>query len=254
MYKPRVIPVLLLKDDVLVKSIEFKKHKYIGDPINAVRIFNDLKVDEIVFLDIEATKEGRLISLDFVKNVGEEANIPFSVGGGIKTLSDIEKIIKSGAERVIINSEAGKNFDFIKNACDTFGSSTIIVCIDVKKTLFKGEKVLQNSMNKYHKLSPIDYAKKMEELGVGEIIIQSVDNDGMMEGYDIDLIKRISTKLSIPVVALGGCGSTSNLIEAYDKGYANGLATGSLFVYQSSKRGVLINYIDKEKLRFNRII
>ena len=123
MYTPRIIPVLLLQGNSLVKSVRFKKHKYIGDPINAVRIFNDLKADEIVFLDIEASKENRLISIDFIKDVGEEANMPFAVGGGIKSLDDIAQIIKSGAERVIINTAAANDPNFIKSACDKFGSS-----------------------------------------------------------------------------------------------------------------------------------
>jgi imidazole glycerol-phosphate synthase subunit HisF len=142
MFRPRVIPVLLLKDNVLVKSVKFKDYKYIGDPINAVRIFNGFNADELVFLDIEASKKKRLISLEFVKNVGEEANMPFAVGGGIRSLDDIRSIINAGAEKVIINSYAAENPDFIYSASDTFGSSTICVCIDVKKSLLGKNKCL----------------------------------------------------------------------------------------------------------------
>ena len=181
MFRPRVIPVLLLKDLALVKSIGFKNFKYIGDPINAVKIFNDLKADELVFLDITASKENRLISLDFVKDVGEEANMPFAVGGGIRSIEDIRKIISAGAEKVVINSYAAENPDFIKEASDTFGSSTIVVCIDVKKKLFSGLQTWILNGSKSTKFSPIDFAKLMQEKGAGEIIIQSIERDGTME-------------------------------------------------------------------------
>ncbi len=251
MFRPRIIPVLLLKNLALVKSIQFKNHKYIGDPINAVRIFNDLKADELAFLDIEASKENRLISLDFVKNVGEEANMPFAVGGGIKTVEDIKAVISAGAEKAVINTYAAQNPDFIKAASDTFGSSTVVVCIDVKKKFLKGQRTWILSGSKSTDYTPVDFAKLMEEKGAGEIIIQSIEKDGMMEGYDIDLIKSISMAVSIPVIALGGAGKKRDLTDAYKNAYANGLAAGSLFVYQGTKRGVLINYPDKNELKFD---
>jgi imidazole glycerol-phosphate synthase subunit HisF len=250
MFRPRVIPVLLLKGQGLVKSIQFSKHQYIGDPINAVRIFNDLKADELVFLDILATKEQRLISLDFIKNVGEEANMPFAVGGGIRTLDDIREVIGVGAEKVIINSYAAENPTFIRLASDTFGSSTISVCIDVKKKMFGGITVWSNGGTKNTKCTPVDFAKQMEEEGAGELIIQSIERDGMMNGYDIELIRSISQAVTIPVVALGGAGSVDDLAKGYHEGYANGLAAGSMFVYQGKNRGVLINYPEKKDLQF----
>ena len=250
MFRPRIIPVLLLKNLALVKSIKFKEHRYIGDPINAVRIFNELKADELTLLDIEASRNKRLISLDFVKNVGEEAFMPFSVGGGIKSIADIKAVINDGAERVVINTHAALNPDFIKEASETFGSSTIVVCIDVKKKLFKGQRAWILSGNKSTKYAPTEFAKLMEENGAGELIIQSIEKDGTMEGYDIELIKSISTSVGIPVVALGGAGKHEDLINAYRNGRANALAAGSLFVYQSKKRGVLINYPEKNELIF----
>lgn len=250
MFRPRVIPVLLLKDLALVKSIGFKNFKYIGDPINAVKIFNDLKADELVFLDINASRENRLISLDFVKDVGEEANMPFAVGGGIRSIDDIRKIISAGAEKVIINSFAAENPDFIKEASDTFGSSTIVVCIDVKKKLFGGLHTWILNGSKATKYTPIEFAQLMQQKGAGEIILQSIDKDGTMEGYDLDLIKKISKAVTIPVVALGGAGKIKDLEDAHKLSYANGVAAGSLFVYQGSKRGVLINYPSKNELKF----
>jgi cyclase len=250
MFRPRIIPVLLLKNLALVKSVQFKNHKYIGDPINAVKIFNELKADELAFLDIEASRENRLVSLDFVKNVGEEANMPFAVGGGIKTIENIKDIINAGAEKVIINTLAAQNPDFIKEASETFGSSTIVVCIDVKKKLFKGEKTWILSGSKSTSYTPLGFAQLMEKNGAGELIIQSIERDGMMNGYDIELIKSVSTAVTVPVVALGGAGTEEDLIAAYKNGFANALAAGSLFVYQSKKRGVLINYPDKHHLVF----
>ena len=251
MFRPRIIPVLLLKNLALVKSIRFKNHKYIGDPINAVRIFNDLKADELTFLDIEASKENRLISLEFVKNVGEEANMPFAVGGGIKSVEDIKAVISAGAEKAVINTFAAQKPEFIREATETFGSSTVVVCIDVKKKFLKGQRTWILSGSKSTDYSPVEFAQLMEKNGVGELIIQSIENDGMMEGYDIDLIKSISTAVSVPVVALGGAGKKEHLIEAYKNGHANALAAGSLFVYQGTKRGVLINYPDKNEISFD---
>jgi imidazole glycerol-phosphate synthase subunit HisF len=250
MFRPRIIPVLLLKDLALVKSIRFKNHKYLGDPINAVRIFNDLKADEIVFLDIEASKEGRLISLDFVRRVGEESQMPFSVGGGIKSLEDIQSLLSAGAEKVVMNTRAGVEPDFVKEASDAFGASTIVVCIDVKRRLFKGNRAWILNGSRPTKFTPMEFARLMEKNGAGELIVQSIERDGTMEGYDIDLVRSISTAVGIPVVALGGAGSKDDLVDAYRNGRANAMAAGSLFVYQDSRRGVLINYPEKRKLSF----
>ena len=252
MFRPRIIPVLLLRGNALVKSKGFKDFRYIGDPINAVKVFNDLKADELVFLDIEATKEKRTISTELVSQVGEEANMPFAVGGGIKNLEEIQNIIAKGAEKVIINTCAVENPKFIREASDNFGSSTIVVCIDVKKKFFSGEVVWRNSGSKSSKYSPKDFAKIIEENGAGEIIIQSIDKDGTMSGYDLDLVKEISTAVAIPVVALGGAGNLEHMIEAYKKGFASALAAGSLFVFQGPNKGVLINYIEKSDLSFFR--
>ncbi len=250
MFRPRIIPVLLLKDLALVKSVQFRNHKYLGEPINAVRIFNELGADELVFLDIAASRKNRLISLDFVKAVGEESQMPFSVGGGIKTLGDINAVIAAGAEKVVLNTSAGCDPGFVKAASDEFGSSTIVVCIDVKKKLFGVERAWILGGSRATRFSPLDFAKLMEDCGAGELIIQSIERDGTMKGYDIDLIRSISEAVSIPVVALGGAGRNEDLVDAYRNGYANGLAAGSLFVYQDKGKGVLINYPERKDLSF----
>ncbi len=242
MYRPRVIPILLLKNLGLVKTIKFNKSRYIGDPINAVKIFNDKKVDELVFLDITASKENRLIDLDFVRKVGDEANMPFAVGGGIKTTKDIRRILENGAEKVIINSTAFENPDFIKEAVSVFGSSTITVCLDVKRGLLGNYQLVYKSGEKKAKQSPIEFAQMMETYGAGEIIIQSVDRDGTYEGYDYDLIKSFSESISIPLVALGGASDYSDFNKAIYNSYASAVAAGSLFVYHGPRKAVLINY------------
>jgi imidazole glycerol-phosphate synthase subunit HisF len=248
MFRPRVIPVLLLKNLGLVKSVKFKDYRYIGDPINAVKLFNDLGADELAFLDILASNENRSISLDFVRRVGDEANMPFSVGGGIRNLNDIKEILSAGAEKVILNTVASEVPHFIKEASDEFGSSTIVVSIDVKKSLLGKELVINYSGRKATKYDPVSFAKLVEEQGAGEIIINSIEKDGMMTGYDIPLIKRISEAVRIPVVALGGAGSNSDLREAVLEGYASAVAAGSLFVFHGARRAVLINYPTQEEL------
>lgn len=245
MLRPRIIPVLLLRNNVLVKTIGFKNEKYIGDPINAVHIFNDLQADELVFLDIDASAQQRSIDVDFVRKVGEEADMPFAVGGGIRSIEQIRALIAAGAEKVVISSYAIENPDFIRSASEEFGSSTVAVCMDVKKKFLGSNVVWTQGGKKSSSYKPVDFAKLMEEKGAGELIVQSIDKDGSMSGYDIDLIRSISEVVTIPVVALGGAGTYEDLKDAWKNGFANGLAAGSLFVYQSTRRGVLINYPEK---------
>lgn len=253
MYRPRVIPVLLLKNNGLVKSTKFNNYKYIGDPINAVRIFNELYADEIVFLDTEATKKGKLIDIQLVKEIGEEANMPFGVGGGIKTLEDIQQLIQAGAEKVIICSEALRRPEFIRDASKTFGSSTISVCMDVGKSFFGGTKLFSQGGKTKHKISPIQFAQLMEEFGAGELIIQSIEFDGMMNGYNYSESISIAKSVSIPITILGGAGNINDISKVQKEFIFNGYAAGSLFVYQGVHRGVLINYPENKikKTLFN---
>jgi len=248
MFRPRIIPVLLLKNKGLVKSIRFKKHRYIGDPINTVKIFNDLKADELVILDILASQEKRVISLDFIKNVGEEANMPFAVGGGISTINQIREIIRAGAEKVIINTQAAQNPDFVREAADEFGSSTIVVCMDVKKKFMGKIQTWSLGGNNPTGYYPIDFAQRMQELGVGELIVQSIEQDGAMQGYDIPLIRDIAKSVTIPVVALGGAGCLEHMRQVYLDGFANGLAAGSMFVYHGARKGILISYPERAEI------
>jgi len=248
MFRPRVIPCLLLKNNGLVKSVRFKDYTYVGDPLNAVKIFNEKKADELIFLDITATKEKRTIDLKLVKNIGEECNMPFSVGGGISKIDQIRDLLKAGAEKVCINSFVYENFNFIKKASEEFGSSTIVVSIDVKKKTFGKQQVYINAGSKATGLDPVDYAQKIAEMGAGEIILNSIERDGTMEGYDIELIKRVADSVDIPVVALGGAGSLKDLRSAVTDGNASAVAAGSLFVFHGNRKAVLINFPTQKEL------
>ena len=250
MFRPRVIPVLLLREGGLVKTVRFAKPTYVGDPINAVKIFNALKADELVFLDILASRQKRLISLDFVREVGEEANMPFSVGGGIRSLEDIRSILSAGAEKVVLNTVAAQDPTFIARAAEAFGSSTVTVCMDVKKTFFGKRQTWIVSGSKATGLEPQHFARLAEEKGAGEIIVQSIERDGTMQGYDVDLIRSIAEAVTVPVVALGGAGGVDDLRSAYCEGRATAVAAGSLFVFHGPRRGVLINYPERSELTF----
>ena len=238
----RIIPCLLLRNNGLIKTIRFKDSVYIGDPINAVRIFNEKEVDELIFLDIDATREKREPSLSIIKKIAEECFMPFSYGGGVETLQQIEEIIKSGAEKIVINTHAYLKKGFIKEATNRFGSSTIVVSMDIKKKLIGGYSVHLNGGSHNTGKNPVEYSKEMEDQGAGEIFINSIDRDGTMEGYDIELIKSVSEVVSIPVIACGGAGINDDLRKAIKEGGASAAAAGSLFVFHGKRRAVLITY------------
>ena len=248
MFRPRFIPVLLLRDKGLVKTVQFGKSRYIGDPLNAVQIFNKLKTDELVFLDINASKEGRSIAADLVKEIGDEAYMPFSVGGGIHTLAQAEKLINAGAEKVVLNTAAYTNMNLITEIANVFGRQSIIVSIDVKKNLFGKYKVYVKSGSMKTGLDPVDFAKKVEDKGAGEILITSIKHEGMMNGLNVDLITSIQQAVSIPVIAHGGVNSLQHFKEGIDNG-ASAVAAGSFFVYAGKQNGILINYPSKTELK-----
>lgn len=248
MFRPRVIPILLLKNKGLVKSVKFSNYTYIGDPINAVKIFNDLRADELILLDILATKEKRCIGLDFVRQVGDEANMPFAVGGGIQTIREIKEIINAGAEKAVINSSAIKNPDFIKAASEEFGSSTVVVSIDIKKNFLGRQQVYTEGGSRSTGLDPVGWAQQMEANGAGELMVTSIEHDGTMQGYDLSLIRAISAAVNIPVVAAGGAGRLTDFKAAVSTAHASAVAAGSLFVYHGPRKAVLVNYPKNEEL------
>jgi imidazole glycerol-phosphate synthase subunit HisF len=245
---PRIIPVLLLKNKGLVKTVRFSDPKYVGDPINAVRIFNEKEVDELIFLDITATSEKRKPNFEYLEKIAGECFMPLCYGGGITSLSDIRKIVNLGVEKVSINSFAYSNPSFIKEAASEFGSSTIVVSVDVKKNLWGKYVIALNNGKTLTKTDPIEYVRIIEEMEAGEILLNSVERDGVMSGYDLDLISKISGSIKIPVVACGGAKDLDDFKNALKSG-ASALAAGSMFVFHGKLKAVLISYPSQKDLK-----
>lgn len=253
MHRIRVIPTLLLDNDGLYKTTKFKNPKYVGDPINAVRIFNNKEVDELILLDYTATIEDRIPNFDNIKEIVSEAFMPIGYGGGINSLDHIEKLFKIGIEKVILNSAAFSNENILTEAIKIFGSQSIVVSIDYKKDLFgknviytKGEKLKQ-------KVDILAACKNFQELGVGEIMINSIDREGAMNGYDISTINIISNELLIPVIASGGAGNISHLADGVKAG-ASAVAAGSMFIFQGIHKAVLLSYITSDEvINYNKL-
>lgn len=242
MLRTRVIPVLLLKDLGLVKTINFKNPKYIGDPINAVRIFNEKEVDELIFLDIAATPKKRRPNFELIRDIASEAFMPFAYGGGITDINDIEKLINLGVEKVILNSILFRNLELVKISTEIFGSQSIVISLDIKETLFNGPKIFYKSGTKKASENLIDFVKKVEKLGAGEIMINSIERDGTMSGYDIQLLKSVTDNTEIPVIACGGAGKLNDLKITVREAKVSAVAAGSMFVFNGPHRAVLISY------------
>lgn len=218
MLRTRVIPCLLLKNKGLVKTAKFRQPKYVGDPINAIKIFNEKEVDELIFLDTTATIENRRPPIKLISQIATECFMPFCYGGGIRSVEDIAELFTLGVEKVAINSQAVENPALIKQAAELFGSQSIVVSIDVKKNWFGKYRVWTHGGSKASKLDPVDFAVQMQDMGAGELFLNSIDRDGTMAGYDIDLIKQVSEAVRIPVIACGGAGSLDDFADAIKKG------------------------------------
>lgn len=247
MFRPRFIPVLLLQRGRLVKTRSFKDPQYIGDPINAVQIFNRFKSDEIIILDIEASRTGKSIKLELVKDIGDEAFMPFAVGGGIRTLEYAEELIRAGAEKVVLNSVVHENPGLITSIARQFGNQSVVVSMDVKKNLFGKESVWTESGTKNTGLSVIDFAKRAVDAGAGELMITSIPNEGGMSGVNLELTERVASAVEVPVIAHGGVGNLDHYVQGIKAG-ASAVAAGSFFVYSSRQKGILINYPEKNEL------
>ncbi len=242
MIQARVIPALLLKGQGLVKTIKFKNPKYLGDPINVVRIFNDKEVDELVLLDITATPEKRGPHFEMLKNIASEAFIPLAYGGGIRTMDDVRTLLGIGIEKLILNTSAVENPALVHEIADHAGSQAVVVSMDVKKNFLGKYEIFTHCGQKKTGLDPVKHAVEMEKMGAGEIFVNSIDRDGMMQGYDIELVKKIADAVSVPVVACGGAGNLDHVAEVIKQGHASAAAAGSIFVFQGPLRGVLISY------------
>jgi imidazole glycerol-phosphate synthase subunit HisF len=248
MKRIRVIPVLLLHDGGLVKSLKFKDYKYVGDPVNAVKIFNEKEVDEIILLDVSATVEKRKPGLAHIKEIASEAFMPLGYGGGITTLEEIKELIASGVEKVVLNNAAFETPQLVTEAARYAGSQSVVVSIDVKKNLWGKYKVYTKNAKKNTGKDPVEFAKEMEAAGAGELFINAVDADGTFEGYDLSLIETISKAVNIPVIACGGAATVDDFKKAVDKG-ASAVAAGSMFVFQRPHRAVLISYPSQQELK-----
>ena len=248
MLRTRVIPCLLLKGQGLVKTVQFKNPVYVGDPINAVRIFNDKEVDELVFLDITATIEKRPPQFDLIADIATECFMPFGIGGGIHDIETASRLLKMGSEKVVFNTSA-TNLEIISEAAEVCGSQSVVVSMDVKKSRFGGYQVFTQSGHHNTKKDPVEFAKAVEQAGAGEIFLNSIDRDGTYQGYDIQLIRSVSSSVEIPVVACGGAGKLSDFQDAVVNGGASAVSAGSLFVFHGPHKAVLINYPTQSQLK-----
>lgn len=245
--RTRVIPCLLLRDGGLVKTVKFADARYVGDPINAVRIFNDKEVDEMAFLDIGANLSNRGPNFDVLADIASEAFMPFAYGGGISTTEQAKRLFALGVEKVILNSALADNPNLVSEVARLSGSSSVVVSVDVRRSLLGGCSVFTRSGQRDLRRDPVEYARTMEQLGAGEILLTAIDRDGTLNGYDLDLVERVANAVSIPVIACGGAGNLEHFREAVDHG-ASAVAAGTLFVFHGRHRAVLITYPDSGAL------
>ena len=242
MYRARVIPCLLLRGNGLVKTKKFKDAVYVGDPVNAMRIFSDKEADEIVVLDIDASRLGQEINYELVAEMAGEAFMPMAYGGGIKTIDQVRRLIRSGIEKVVINSAAVDSTAIISQAAEVYGRQAVVGAVDARRSLLGAYKVVTRSATTEARVPLDDHVRALAAAGAGEILVNSVDRDGMMAGYDLDLIRRVAGLVDVPVVACGGAGTPEHLKAAVDEAGASAVAAGSMFVFHGKRRAVLINY------------
>ena len=248
MNKTRVIPVLLLKGEGLYKTVKFKNPRYIGDPINSVRIFNEKEVDELVFLDIDATKDKKDPNFELLKDIASEAFMPMAYGGGLNNIEQVREIFYIGFEKVILNSVLYHDIEIVEKIVSEFGSQSVVGCVDVKSNVFKTYNIYSINGSQKMNISLKDRIMQLVEKGVGEIFINSINRDGTMSGYDLHLIKEVANLVSVPVVACGGASSVYDFKQAVEKSNASAVAAGSMFVFMGPHKAVLINYPDRAEL------
>jgi len=246
--RTRIIPVLLLKDESLVKTIQYGKYGYIGDPINTCRIFNELEVDELCFLDISASKEKKEPDYKILQEISNECFMPLSYGGGIDSFEKAENVFKIGFEKIILNSASFAHPELITEIARVYGRQAVVVAVDVKKSFWGKYEVFGVSGTVNYKKNPVDWVKEVENLGAGEILLTSIDREGTWKGLDVELVRKITDTTSLPVVAHGGAGSIQHIGDVVKCGNASAVALGSMVVYQKQGLGVLVNFPDKNIL------
>ena len=241
MSRVRIIPVLLLHNGGFYKTVQFKKANYIGDPVNTVKIFNDKEAVELVVLDYRASVDGYAIDYSKIADIAGEAFMPMAYGGGIRNFEDARKVFDAGYEKISLNSILFTNPGLIKEIAAVYGAQSVIAAMDVKKNLFGKYKVYSHSGTKICNTDPMEWAKQLQDYGVGEILLNSIDKDGTWEGFDEILVKKVSTAVDIPLIACGGAANKQDLEKAVAAG-ASAVAAGSMFVYQKKGMGVLISF------------
>jgi cyclase len=243
MLYPRIIPCLLVHKKGLVKTTKFKDPKYVGDPINAVKIFNEKEVDELIVVDIDASREGRDPDYKMIENLATECRMPLCYGGGIKTVEQAQKIFSLGVEKIAVSSAAIENPSMISEMAERVGNQSVVVVLDVKKKTLSGKYELYTlNGTKATGIDPVNFAIKMQKLGAGEIVVNSIDQDGVMKGYDMNLINKIREVINIPITVMGGAGTMDDIGSVIQQHGIIGVAAGSLFVFKGKYRAVLINY------------
>jgi len=247
MLRPRIIPSLLIHDKGLVKTVKFKDHKYIGDPINAVKIFNEKEVDELAVFDIDATVLGNEPNYILIEKLANQSRMPLCYGGGVKTVKQAQRIFSLGVEKIALSSSIIQNPNLITEISEKVGSQSVIVVLDVKKKLLGGYEIYTHNGKKSTGISPIKFAKMAQKLGAGEVIINSIDNDGMMNGFDMNIIAKVREEITIPLTVLGGAGNLEDIKKVILNNGIVGVAAGSLFVFRGVYKAVLINYPSKEE-------
>lgn len=241
MARVRIIPVLLLHNGGLYKTVRFKNAAYIGDPINSVRIFNEKEADELMVLDFRATKENKGINFSKIEEMAGEAFMPMAYGGGIKSFDDAKKVFDAGFEKIVLNSILFSKPQLVKEITAVYGAQAVIGVMDVNKNFFGKPKVFSHSGTTNTGYAPVEWAKNVESMGVGEIMMNSIELDGTWTGYDLNLVEKVSQVLSVPLIACGGAGNVMHLKNAVEAG-ASAVAAGSMFVYQKKGMGVLISF------------
>ena len=245
---PRVIPTLLLRGNGLVKTIRFKNPRYVGDPLNCVRIFNEKECDELVFLDIDATPAGREPNFQMISNIASECFMPFAYGGGIRTLDHVKRTFDLGAEKIVINTAAYDCPELVAMAAEAYGNQAVVVSIDAKKTLTGRYQSYSHGGRRSRRRDPAELACEMERCGAGEILLNSIDRDGRQNGYDLELIRRVARAVRVPIVACGSAGRLEDFRAAVADAGASAVGAGSFFVFEGKHRAVLITYPERKEL------
>lgn len=248
MRRVRVIPTLLLTAAGLMKTRQFRNPRYVGDPINALRIFNEKEIDEVAVLDIEATREGRAPDVERIRQLAGECFMPLTYGGGITTIDQVQQIFAAGVEKVVLNSALATRPALVTEIARRYGRQSVVASIDVRRSLWRGRMVYSHGASRATGLNPTDAARRAEALGAGEILLTAVDRDGMQSGYDLELVRAVSDVVKLPVIASGGARMIDDLRRAVRDGGASAVAAGSLFVFHGPHRAVLISYPDPEVL------